>query len=316
MPKTKSPRKGSLQYWPRKRAKRIYARVRTWPQSKNSALQGFLGYKAGMTHVIITGKVGKNTQDISLPVTVIECPPIKIIGAKFYKNTSYGPISVSQILTQKLDKELKRKITLPKKQAKSIEDIKEFDEVRAIIQTQPKLTGIGKKKPEILEVPVDGSKEEKLNYIKENLGKEIQIKDIFSEGQQLDIHSITKGKGLCGPVKRFGIGLKSHKSEKGRRRPGNLGPWTGAKMWRVAQAGQLGFQQRTEHNKWLIKISDKPDEINPKSGFQNYGAVKNTFILLKGSLPAPKKRTIILTNPLKPNRRIKGVPLINYISLK
>ena len=59
--------------------------------------------------------------------------------------------------------------------------------------------------------------EEKIKFIKENLGKEISVSDIFENGQLIDFRGLTKGKGFSGPVKRFGISLKSHKSEKGRR---------------------------------------------------------------------------------------------------
>ena len=54
MPHIRRPRKGTLQFWPRKRAKRTFARVRTFPQAKESKLLGFAGYKVGMTHVMIT----------------------------------------------------------------------------------------------------------------------------------------------------------------------------------------------------------------------------------------------------------------------
>ncbi|MCK5630480.1 MAG: 50S ribosomal protein L3, partial [Nanoarchaeota archaeon] len=64
----------------------------------------------------------------------------------------------------------------------------------------PSLTGIGKKKPEMFEIAVGGNKEDQLNYAKSMLGKEINVADVFKGGQQLDIHAITKGKGVQGPV--------------------------------------------------------------------------------------------------------------------
>ena len=90
--------------------------------------------------------------------------------------------------------------------------------------------------------------------------------DVFNEGQQVDIHSVTKGKGTCGPVKRFGISLKAKKSEKVRRNPGSLGPWKGQThiMWKVAHAGQTGFHQRTEYNKQIIRVEGELDNLNPK----------------------------------------------------
>ena len=322
MPRVRKPRKGSMQYWPRKRARRQYARVRSWAELDETKLMGFAGYKVGMTHcTIIDNKKTSMTKDqeISCPLTVIECPPLKAASIRFYKQTINGSKLISEIFAENLDKELERKILSIKKIKNKIEDIKDFDDVTMLVYTQPKLTGIGKKKPELFEVGIGGKKEEKVNYAKEKLGKEINVNDVFSEGQQLDVHSITKGKGFQGPVKRFGISLKRHKSEKGRRAPGSLGGWQGQMhtMWRVAHAGRMGYNLRTEYNKWLVKISDKADTINPNGGFLNYGVVKNSYVLIKGSISGPKKRLIRLNFPTRPNKNIPNeAPAIQYLSIK
>jgi large subunit ribosomal protein L3 len=225
---------------------------------------------------------------------------------------------VSEIFSEKPYKELERKIILPKKIKKKIEDIKDYDDVRLLVCTQPKLTGIGKKKPVIFEICLGGKKEEKLKYAKEKLGKEIVLEDVFKEGQQVDIHAITKGKGFQGAVKRFGIGLKHHKSEKGRRTPGSLGGWKGQGhfMYRIAHAGQMGYHQRTEYNKWLIKIGKKADEINVKGGFLRFGLVKNPYVLVKGSVGGAVKRLIRFNHATRENKNIPTeAPAIQYTSL-
>ena len=309
MTKAHKPRSGSLQYWPRKRAKRAYARIRSWPVSSDPKPLGFAGYKVGMTHIVFTDNRPNSMtkgQDISMPVTIIECPALKIASINFYKKTSSGLKLSSSITVAKLDKELARKIILPKTIKKKIEDFKpeEFDDIRILVYTQPKLTTIGKKKPELFELALGGKIEEKYNWAKENLSKEINIADIFTEGQHIDLHAITKGNGLAGPMKRFGISRTSHKSEKGVRTPANLGAWTGARQWRVAKAGQLGYQQRLELNKWLMKISTSPEEIKNKSGFKRYGIVKNPFVLIKGSVPGASKRLILFTNQIRHNPKL------------
>ena len=79
----------------------------------------------------------------------------------------------------------------------------------------------------------------------------------------------------------------------------------------------MGFHQRTEYNKWLLKISDKPEEINPKGGFVNFGFVKNNYLMLKGSIGGSKKRAVIITDTIRPNKKILNkVPEIKYISLE
>lgn len=320
MGKAGNPHHGSLQFWPRKRAKRVYARVRSNLTGKDAKPLEFAGYKVGMTHVEVTDNRPNSItkgEAIVYPVTIIECPPIKISSIKFYKNTTNGSKVVSEVFSDKLDKELERKIRV-KSVKKKVDDIKEFDDVKVTVYTNPKLTTIGKKKPEFFEVCVGGKKEDKLKWAKENLGKEVNVADVFQEGQQIDIHAVTKGKGFQGPVKRFGVSLKHHKSEKGVRRVGSLGPWKaqGHVMWKVAHAGQMGYHLRTEYNKWLLKIGANPDEVNTKSGFKRYGVVKNPYVLVKGSIPGPVKRLMRLTNTIRGNYKIpKEAPAITYIHL-
>ncbi|TKJ17463.1 50S ribosomal protein L3 [Candidatus Woesearchaeota archaeon B3_Woes] len=303
MPKAHSPRHGSMQFWPRKRAKSEVARVRLWANQKDANLIGFAGYKVSMAHVMFEDTRDRSPskgKTVSWPVTIIECPPLTAFSIKFYKNND----SVSQVFAEKFDKNLQRKCKIPKN--KSVNDVKEedFDDLKLIVHTNPGLTTVGKKKPEIFEMALGGKKEEKLNAAKELLGKEIQLKDVFNTGQIVDIHAITKGKGFQGPVKRFGIGIRRHKSEKTKRGPGSLGGWKGHAhfMYRIAHAGQMGYHQRTEYNKQILKIGDKEEGINPKSGFKHYGIIKNNYIIFKGSIAGPVKRLIRFNHAIRPNK--------------
>ncbi|MCP3682967.1 MAG: 50S ribosomal protein L3 [bacterium] len=322
MPTKRKPRCGSLQFWPRKRAIRAYSRVRHHPKLSEVKLTGFAGYKAGMTHITITDNratsLTKGTE-IALPVTIIECPPLKAASIRFYKKTDSG-LQVSTEIFSKGDKDLGRKIKLSKKDssaklAEAEKKIDEFADVRIAAYTQPKLTCIGKKKPEIFELAIGGDIKQKLEYAKNILGKEIKIDDVFKEGEQVDICAVTKGRGLQGPVRRFGISLKSHKSEKKRRAPGNIGAWTGNRSWTVAFAGQTGYHNRKEYNKWILKISDKAADVNPKGGILHYGDIKNSYILLKGSVQGAAKRLVRLMPAESPRKNIPTeAPTIEHIS--
>ena len=321
MPSIRRPRKGSMGYWPRKRAKGVLARIRSWPESNDAKVLGFAGYKVGMTHAMITDN-RKTSQtkgeDIFCPVTIIECPPLKTASIRFYKKSTKGFNLVSEVYAEKLDAELGRKITLPKEVKRKVDDIKDYDDIRLMVYTQPKLTGIGKKKPELFELGVGGGKEDKLKYAVGVLGKEISVKDVFTEGQRLDVHAITKGKGFQGPVKRFKIGLKSHKSEKGVRGPGAIGSWKaqGHTHYRIPHAGQMGYHPRVEFNKWLLKIGEKPEEIVVKGGIDHYGVVKNSYLLVKGSIGGSVKRVVKITLAKRPNKLIPAeAPQIQYSSL-
>ncbi len=339
MPNIRRPRKGSLQFWPRKRAKRHYSKVKAWAQSSETKPLGFAGYKVGMTQIFFddTRKTAVTKgMEVSYATTIIECPPLKTSSIRFYQKTNSGSKLISEVFADKLDKELARKISLPKSQKsknskeslghensknfqskvnKKAEDI--FDDITLSVYTQPKLTSIGKKKPELFEIALGGKKEDKLKFAKEILGKEITINDIFKPGQQIDIHAISKGKGFQGPVKRFGMGLKSHKSEKGRRQPGSLGGWSaqGHVMWRVPHAGKMGYHQRTEYNKLLLKIGNKADEINPKGGFIKYGLIKNDYVLVKGGIIGAKKRLIRLNHAIRPNKKYTGEITVKQVGI-
>ena len=309
-----NPRHGSMQFWPRVRAQRQYAKVRSAPKVSEAKLLGFAGYKAGMTHVIAKDD-GKHSmtkgERIALPVTVIEVPPLKISSLRLYKAHGYG-VSVSEEYFFKTNKELERKIPQSKK-ISSIADLEKInlDGVKKItlqVYTQPHLAGIGKKKPEIFELPIGGSVEEQLQFAKDHVEKELSVKDIISVGSYMDTRAITKGKGNQGPVKRFGIGLRAKKSEKTKRGPGSLGGWKGQGhvLYRIAYSGQMGYHARTQYSNLILAIDDDFEKVNPKGGFLKYGNLKSTYLLVKGSVPGPKKRLIMFTSPMrKPKQQLK-----------
>ena len=302
MPSTHKPRSGSLQYWPRKRAKKQTPTVKSWPKLDKSILLGFPAYKVGMTHaqVQIQNPNSRLKNDLySIPVTILECPSIKPFSLRFYDKTPYGLKSISEILNKNLDKELAKKIKLPKKKTEG-KIPESYDEVRIICYTIPKNTGLKKKKPEILEIGIGGKAEGKAEYGMSLFGKEIKINEIFKENQMVDIHGVTTGKGFQGTIKRYGLNLKQHKSEKKKRSTGNLGAVTPGKvLYSIPQAGKMGYHLRTEQNKQVLQIGNDANEITPKQGFHRYGEIKTQYIILKGSVSGSKKRLVMLTSPMR-----------------
>jgi large subunit ribosomal protein L3 len=259
---------------------------------------------------MISGYAKDNTPDsmtkdkkIIIPLTILECPSMKILSVRFYKN---GKVA-RDILADDLEKELKKKIKLPKKtkehasQAIDSLDSGAYDDVRVIIYSQVKKTNI-KKTPDMVEMGIVGNVDEKIKFIKENLKKEIFVSDIFEKNQLADLRGLTTGRGLSGPVKRFGIQLKDHKSEKGRRRPGSLGPWHPARVtFRAPQAGQLGMFTRVIYNNKIIEINRSNEK--PIKNIKNYGDIKTDYILVRGSVQGPAKRQLILTAPLRKTKK-------------
>lgn len=311
MVKKGKPRSGSLAFYPRKRAGRIYPAVTTYPDVEKVKPLVFAGYKASMLHVIILdNKKGSPTfgQEISVPVTVLDCPPLKVLGMRVYRETTKGLKILSETWTKDLPKDLKRKTKIISKENldKIEKNLEKVSKLRLIVSTQPRLSGIGKKRPEIFEIEVGGKDvKEKLEFAKSLLGKEIKVKDVIREGELVDVIAITKGKGTAGPVKRFGVKIQRRKAHGKERHVGSLGPEHPSHVrWTVAQAGQLGFQRRTEYNKRVLKIGEEGEEITPKGGFIRYGKIKSNYILVEGSVPGAKKRLVMLRQAIRP-RKIK-----------
>lgn len=301
MAKINKPKSGSLQYWPRKRAERILPNV-NWHAIKtpHSGLMGFIGYKVGMTSAFVKDDTADSMtkgKKIIIPSTIVECPELKIFSVRFYKDKKVvGEAIVSN------DKELKHVVKVPKQIGK-IEDFKsDFDDVRVLVYSEVKKTDI-KKTPDMIELAISGTKEQKIAFVKEKSGKSISISEVFAKGL-VDVRGVTTGHGLQGPVKRFGISLKSHKSEKGVRRPGSLGPWHPARVTFVTtMAGQLGFFTRILLNNMILKAAKISElNINKEGGFPHYGNIKTEFLVISGSLPGPQKRPLLLTVPLRPTK--------------
>lgn len=308
MPRRSQPRRGSLQFYPRVRAKKILPRV-SWSSLKREgiSLMGFIGYKVGMKSAFVRDNTAHSYtkgKRIAIPVTIIECPTMKIFSVRFYKNDKVS----KEVLNNDIDKELKRKLKLPKqadakKKIEEIEKNKDFGDVRVVVYSQVKKTGI-KKTPDISEIGISGNLNEKLDFIKNNLKKEISVKNVFKEGV-VDIRGVTKGKGFQGPTKRFGLSLRAHKSEKGVRGPGSLGPWHPARVsFRAPMAGQMGFFTRIVYNNKIIAVEGiNGKDINPKQGFKKFGKIRTDYVIVYGSIQGPSKRQLLITYPLRASKK-------------
>ncbi len=311
MPKHGHMRHGSLQYYPRKRAKKLMPRV-NWNSIKNNKpISGFIAYKVGMASAYVQDNTPNSMtkgQRITLPVTILECPSMKILSIRFYNKNKL----IKEVLNPVLDKEIKKKIKFPKESKNKINDFLKnnegkFDSIRAIFYSQVKKTDI-KKTPDFIEIALSGNLNQQIEFAKENLNKELSLNEFIDEDflktGLIDIKGITKGKGTQGPIKRFGISLKFHKTEKGVRGPGSGGPWHPARVeYTHPMAGQMGFQKRLKINNKIIltnNISEK--NINLKKGFKKYGKIKTDYIILQGSVQGPSKRQLIIIPSTRPTK--------------
>jgi large subunit ribosomal protein L3 len=267
-----------------------------WSAIKGEGFLGFIAYKVGMATAIVKDSTPKSMtpgKKLAIPVTFLEVPSMKIYSVRFYKN---GRVMTEVVVSN--DKELKKIVKVSKNLSKNVDDVKDFDDVRVIAYSLVKSTGL-KKTPDIIELGIGGG--DKIGFVKNFIGKEINLADVL-KGDLLDVRGLTKGKGLSGPVDRFGISLKQHKSEKGVRKPGSLGPWHPARViFRVPLSGQLGMFTRPHYNLKVLgsnlSLGDKI-KLNP---FRHYGNVKTNYIVLNGSVQGPPKRQVLLTAPLRPS---------------
>ena len=315
MAKASFPRSGSLQFWPRKRARKDIPSV-NWEAVYHSHshptlhtppehLFGFLCYKVGMKSAFVKDSTPHSLskdKKIVVPATILEAPPMKILAVRFYKKN----IVATSVMNQ-ADKELKRVLKLPKKTASlDAVHISDYDDVRVIVYSLVRLTSV-KKTPDIAEIALAGDVQKKFDFVKEFWNKEIHISDVFKPNMLADVRGLTSGRGFSGPVKRYGIGLKTHKTEKGVRRPGSLGPWHPARVtFRTSQAGQLGMFSRVIYNQKILalgKISES--DINPSGGFPHYGKIRNDYLIIRGSVQGPDKRQLLVTYPLRPTKKAK-----------
>lgn len=295
---------------PRKRAKSQNVRMQ-WQEAADKRVLGFAGYKAGMTHIAYVDESDSPTkgQEVVSAATVIEVPPMVVYGVRLYK----GKNSAGDLLVT--DDRILKLAGVKKPKAKQVSE-EGVDSARLLVMALPSKTGIGKKHVEKMEIGCGGADgKDKLAYCKGLLGKELKFSEVFKSGEFVDVVSVSTGKGWQGAVKRFGVSIQRRKATGKRRHVGTLGQWHPAYvLYTVPQAGQTGYHKRTEYNKMIMKIGDKPEEINPSSGFPHYGFVKGDFVVVKGSVPGPVKRLVKLRLAVRASAAAPE-PKLGFISL-
>merc|ERR1712142_134744 len=327
--KFSAPRHGSLKFLPKKRCTRPRGTPKSFPKDDASQpihLTAFVGFKAGMTHVVREAeKPGSaiNKKEVVEPVTIIECPPLKVVGVTGYIKTADGPRSIKTVWAARLTDEVKRRFyknwyackkkafTKASKKWESEDGKKSIDRdlellkkhavsVRAICHTQMQGLSIRQKKAHLIE-------------------KEVAVNTVFAKNEMIDCIGITKGRGYHGVTSRWHTKKLPRKTHKGLRKVACIGAWHPSRVaFSVARSGQKGYHHRTEINKKVyrvgagyhtvdgkevrnnaataVDITDK--SINPVGGFVHYGLVKNDFTMIKGGVMGPKKRAITLRKSL------------------
>ncbi|HXW37253.1 MAG TPA: 50S ribosomal protein L3 [Nitrososphaerales archaeon] len=309
--KHSAPRRGSLAYRPRGRAKSLVPRIRNWPaiNSDKPTILGFPTFKAGTAHVI-TVDTRERTPNSGKPLfnlaSVLVAPEIEVKRVRFYGRTYGYDLPLGETATEV-------KAAAAKIQADRI------SRIAALVSVTPAEAGLSQKKPIEFEVGVGGGDvNSQLEYASGLVGKKVKFEEVFKAGMYVDALGITKGKGFEGPVTRFGVKRKQHKSRKSVRAIGVLGPWhPAAVMYTAPRAGQRGFHQRSETGKRILIVGNSKDnQITPPGGFAHFGNVTGDYAVLRGSVPGPSGRMVVLRYPIRRKASAGKVPQVIEVSTK
>ena len=180
---------------------------------------GIVGRKCGMSRIFT--EAGE-----SIPVTLIEASPNRIVQIKTAETDGYSAVQVTA------------------------------GAKRSALVNKPSAGHYAKAKVEagrgLWEFRVDADKATGFE-----VGGEIKA-DIFEVGQKVDVQGVTKGKGFQGTIKRwnFTMGDATHGNSLSHRSPGSLGQrqtpgrvFPGKKM-----SGHMGDRQQSTQNLTVVKV--------------------------------------------------------------
>jgi len=349
--KFEAPRHGSLGFLPRKRATSIRGKIRTFPRDNSEVkphLTAFMGYKAGMTHVVreihFPGSKMWHNRETCEAVTIVECPAMVAVGVVGYIETPNGLRALTTIWASHLSNEVLRRFyknwyrskkkaftnyqknltEKPKDLARQFDRIKKYcTVVRVIAHTQIGKLNLRQKKAHVMEIQVNGGTiPQKVEFAKKLLEKEIAVDSVFNLDEYIDVIGVTKGKGFEGVTTRWGTTRLPRKTRKGLRKVACIGAWHPSRVkYSVPRAGQNGYHHRTEMNKRIYRIgkagqaNDASTEfdyteksITPIGGFPHYGVITQDWLMLKGCTVGVKKRVLTLRKAIYPPRN-KPTPL-------
>jgi len=305
--KFESPRHGSLGFLPRKRARRHRGHIRSFPKddaSKAPHLTAFIGYKAGMTHVLReVCKPGSklHKRETVEAVTILEAPPMVVVGLVGYIQTPHGLRSLTTVWAEHLSDEVKRRFyknwyrskrkaftkyaqrvaTRPNSIKTELTRMKKHCQViRVLAHTQMRKIKLRQKKAHLCEIQVNGgSVADKVDWGYGLFEKKVPIDSVFSQNDMIDTIGVTKGKGVQGVVTRWGVFRLARKTHRGLRKVACIGAWHPARVrYTCARAGQDGFHHRTEMNKKIYRIGKAAmdnGQFNPNAQTESDLTVKS-----------------------------------------
>jgi large subunit ribosomal protein L3e len=237
-----------------------------------------------MTHVVKyqERREGKKVikKDIVHACTVLECPPMKIVGLVGYIETPRGLRALQTVWAAQLDNDVKRRfyknwMNAKKKAFSKYADRHKLDAkdknsiqrdlarikkyctvVRVLAATQIRKIKQRQHKAQIMEIQVNGGTiAKKVDWAWGKFEQEVSVGEVFETNECVDTIGVTKGKGNQGVIQRFGAKKLRRKTHRGLRKIACIGAWHPAAVkWTVARTGQQGYHSRTEINKKIYRL--------------------------------------------------------------
>ncbi|STX27748.1 50S ribosomal protein L3 [Legionella beliardensis] len=121
-------------------------------------------------------------------------------------------------------------------------------------------------------------------------GQEINVADVFTNGQYVDVCGTSKGKGFAGTVKRYNFRTQdaTHGNSRSHRVPGSIGQnQTPGKVFKGKKmAGHMGNARCTTQNLELVRID-----------------AERNLLLIKGAIPGCPGAKVRVTPAVKKKAR-------------
>jgi large subunit ribosomal protein L3e len=309
--KFERPRHGNLGFLPRKRTKHHWGKIKSFPKddaSKKPHLTAFMGYKAGMTHIVRdVDRPGSklHKKEVVEAVSVLETPPMVVVGLVGYIETPRGLRALTSVWAGHLNEECKRRFYKAWYKSKQkaftkyqkrwseaskgdnapmsaeLERIKKYCQVvRAVCHTQISKCKLTQKKAHVKEIQVNGgTTADKVDFVRNLFEQEVKVADTFGQDEMVDVIGTSKGKGFEGVVTRWGVTRLARKSHRGLRKVACIGSWHPARVqFQVPRSGQHGYHHRTEINKKIYRIGKSLKE-------DTNGAMTENDLTEKGITP-------------------------------
>lgn len=209
---------------------------------KEQIMLGLLGKKIGMTMIF-------DEDGTRIPVTIIQAGPCKVVQVKTPEKDGYYAIQLGYepVKPSKVNKPM-----LGHFKKAGVEPFRKLKEFR---------------------IPDPNMKFE--------VGEVLTVKDVFEEGEKVDVTGKSKGKGFLGVVRRHGFrgGPKSHGQSDKWRAPGSIGAssFPSRVVKGLKMAGHEGNKTVTVKGLKVVKIISE-----------------DNLIIVKGTVAGPKGGYVVI----------------------